>query len=243
MALKEGRCPNCGSIIQVNTEQENHCVFCWASVDKDVALALAEDASGHSFPNETYPEPSSDVKSAAISAYTNAGSTKPRRTTSSQPVERKKAEQRPSAAEQVAKINRPIPEVKVNRKALMVTLGTTLAVILIAVGIGLPLKARRDDRRASLETELKTFPLKVESQAIRGFGNEKLSIVVDGEVDAAKAREAMTAYSSAYRKIYQKSGEGLENGLRLKIYADNGSFYWKTGKGVAEQVEAHENKK
>lgn len=62
MALKEGRCKNCGSILFLNAGQEkSHCLYCDAVFDTQEALEIARNPEGYEFPNlpqEKYEGPS-----------------------------------------------------------------------------------------------------------------------------------------------------------------------------------------
>lgn len=236
MATREGRCPNCGSIIQVNPEHDNHCVFCWAPVDADQAIELGENAEGHVFPNEKYEEPDQDQKRQALSSYLNPAhfEAKPRRTNSSKPVTRK-PEKKLSAAEQVAKINRPVPQVHLNKKALRAVLGTVAVVLIALVAISVPMKLNSLDHHAALIKDLASVSKDVKDLSIKGLSNQYMTIVEKDDCTEEVARERMQAYSDAYRKAYGSAEtQGLESGLELRVYGAKSSFLVKTEGGKAE---------
>jgi hypothetical protein len=57
MPLKEGRCPNCGSILQLNTAAEKgHCLFCDAVFENTQAFDIADNPGEYTYPN--LPQPS-----------------------------------------------------------------------------------------------------------------------------------------------------------------------------------------
>lgn len=74
MALQQGRCKNCGSIISVDTAKEDAvCMFCWAHTDPKEALAIEANPSAYEFPNESMTEPTAEEQALAFAAI-NGGS-------------------------------------------------------------------------------------------------------------------------------------------------------------------------
>jgi hypothetical protein len=52
MQLKEGRCPNCGSLLQLDaTKDQGHCLFCDAVFASKEAFDIAANPAGVTFPN------------------------------------------------------------------------------------------------------------------------------------------------------------------------------------------------
>ena len=119
MSLKEGRCPNCGSIVSLNAKSEKgHCLFCDAVFDTSHALEIAANPEGVEFPNE--PQPKYEGPSLAPSPNVPAGVKIP-----SVPPARKAPSKRSVAKTEAYVHKEPIklPEIKLTpRKRLQLVL-------------------------------------------------------------------------------------------------------------------------
>lgn len=222
MAIREGRCPNCGSLVQGNTEKENYCIFCWAPYSADEAAQLLENSEGHHFPMLPQPEPDEELRSQALAHYTHGSQAqaKPRKTTSAKPVQRKK-ESKLSPAEQVAKMNAPVPHVEVDRKTLLrVLAGVAVLVIAFcafAIPTGISQKSHAKELRASLE---KVLPQGCQFH-IQGMRNQRLNLVVAEALDEKKAQEIHALFQKVYATSY---GEDSVERAVSRIYSEGVSF-------------------
>lgn len=241
MAIREGRCANCGSIINVDSEKKNYCVFCWAPVDAEQAMALAEDAGEHVFANQVMEKPAHEEQDEVLALYrknVHAG-TKAKKTTSSQPVKRK-TEAVITPAERVAQMNAPIPEVKVNKKNLAIVLGSILLIAALAFGIGIPVRNSRDAHREQLHKEISAAYGQADNQlvdsAIKGFSNDQIQLVFAKTVDERFANEQLVILTKVYESVY---GEGAmsKTSVNLSVFSPQGSYKVKP-QGTAVVVES-----
>lgn len=239
MAIREGRCPNCGSIINVETEKDNHCVFCWAKVDPAKAISLAEDVGDYVFPNEKFDPPAESAKSAALSAYRNGVQygAKQRRTTSAQPVAKKPKEQRLSAAEQVAKLNESfaMPELKVNKRVLVTALSVVAIVVVAIVAWAVPSVHSRNIHRTEIINKIQPDKNALADIALQGMHNTKLIAVDQGSGDAKKAEAILKAYTEAYTAAYKLDKEPTN--LELQYFSKTKSFVANRKSGTVKVSE------
>lgn len=227
MSNHEGRCPNCGSIVPVNMERENYCLFCHAVVDPEEAQRLAKDSTGHKFPMDTQPELSEEQIQAMRRQYGTGGGSqakaKPRKTTSDKPVKRK-AEEKPSPAEQVAKLNRPLPAIQVNKKLLTIVLAATVLLVALGVGIAVPYQIKQKEHRTALMEVLKKQPELAENQvqfSLGGMRNQHMKAVSKEEITEDVAKRIFESYRQAYEAEYDtKSSSTLE----VRIFSEAASY-------------------
>lgn len=201
MALNEGRCPNCGSIILVDPEQEkSHCLYCEAVFDTQTSIDIAKSPEGVSFPNlpqEKYEGPSLAPKDLRADID---------RTPPPAAVIHKKdspAESfRPSAA--------PIPDMKLSSRQRILLLAGALIPILIFVLVAYPLTTKRD---ASREEILKAFEAKAktglkqdETIDLRLRDNSQMILIMD-EIDEKKARSLYQDFRSARQEVLKDDSD------------------------------------
>lgn len=237
MAVREGRCPNCGSLIRVNREAaQSHCVFCWAPVDADEALKLAEDASNHHFPMETYSEPDFSQQEQVMKAYRVAGSqagAKPRKTASAQPVKRKE-QKKLTPAEQVAKLNAVVEPVETNRRVLVGALVAFVALFVVSAVVFIPLRNHHFEHRNQLLTTLEQKDLKLGEWGkdfdLQGLRNDHLNVVRSEPVTPEWAQSLYDHYQKAYQQVYAGSDASK---LSVAVYADQ-MAYRVTSAGITE---------
>ncbi|NLZ55393.1 MAG: hypothetical protein GX900_01830 [Clostridiaceae bacterium] len=211
MAIREGKCPNCGSLIQVNDREDasNFCLFCWAPVEAQQAFALAKDDSGHEYPNDTYDEPTDEERSSAMAGYRSGATDLVRQAIRRDQAERRRTEQtrKLTPAEIVAAQTKPIYVPNLSKKMRLWIGGVSLAIVVILCATLIPLTIVRNNHRGVLAAEIETIAgWKVDddgSYLFEGQGNRSLSIVAPEKiVDEAEGQAIMERYLTAYRKSY-----------------------------------------
>jgi hypothetical protein len=177
MTLKEGRCPNCGSLLQLDAQS-----------DAD-AFAIAAKPNGVTFPNLPQPKyngPNLDPKIGAnvpMPKPTEAVSRKKQASQAAQPVQ----------PAYVMKDSVKVPDVRVPLKTKLWITAVIVVVVGIIAGISIPLMIIRDAERTKLKaamTAISPFAVSVDqSVVIHGQGNNYLLIAAPAatsEEDAVK---------------------------------------------------------
>ena len=158
MTLKEGRCPNCGSILHLDAKAEKgHCLFCDAVFQYSEAFSKAENPDGHTFPNE--PQPKYEGPSLQP-GYSGSQKADPARARKQQPQPSKPKPPPPPVYEM--KEPQQMPDIRIPGKTKIKMLIGFLVVVLLAVGITVPILMNRDSVRAELTTAIPgiaEFPL------------------------------------------------------------------------------------
>jgi hypothetical protein len=179
--LKEGRCPNCGSIIQLDAAAaKGHCLFCDAVFENKEAFSIAANPAGVVFPNLAQPKyegPSLDPTPAA-----SAGSSQAARASQQQ----FKKDRKPLPQAYVPKEPAKLPDIKLSPRTKRRAMLISLIVLLIIAAISVPLIITRDQDKARLLTQMEEIaPFSVDTKQavhIRGMSNSELIIVSGNNV-------------------------------------------------------------
>lgn len=203
MALKDGRCPNCGSIVHLDTASEKgHCLFCDAVFDNKAAFEIAANPQGVVFPNEPQPKYEGPNLNPSSTASMSA-----QRQKQSQKQQAPKPVQAPSGY--VMKEPVKIPSIVVPLKLKLQIFGGLAAIILIVAAIVVPIILNRDSVRAKLLAEMNTvapFTVTVaEDVAIAGTGNDQLLIATSEDVTEADMVTLFKAFCEKRAQIQNNS--------------------------------------
>ncbi|MDN5313726.1 MAG: hypothetical protein PWP10_2472 [Clostridiales bacterium] len=228
MALKEGRCPNCGSILTLEDKSEKgHCLFCDAVFENAKAFDIAANPEGVEFPNEEQPKyegPSLDpvVRNNSIPAKASA------------PARDKKPSARRAPVQAEAYVHKDpikLPEVKLSKRTrIQLALITVIAIGLIA-GIGVPTVTKRDnDRQQIIEkfaSELKYDVSAEQAIAVRHIANDYALIALPEDVTAEEAAEVFKTYCDVRADIRGEADAGFAKvygGVSMKLIMPAGGF-------------------
>ncbi len=195
MALKEGRCPNCGSILQLDAAAEKgHCLFCDAVFENTAAFDIAADPAGVVFPNTPQPKyegPSLDPHMA--------GGQQALKQTQAQPA-KKKAKPAPPPV-YVHKEPIKLPDIKLSRKTkLRIILISIIAAALIA-GIGVPVVMTRNANRQALLQSIEALaPFAVDADSSVAIWHTNNNYVILSTPDKVTESEMVDFFEAFCRK-------------------------------------------
>ncbi len=223
MALRQGRCKNCGSIIMVDTAKDDAvCMFCWAHTNPSEAVAIDADPEAYEFPNETMGEPSAEEQAQAFGTIaSNAPVVK-----KSQPSIKKNKEKKMTPAEKVALAKKELVEPVVPKKSKLIIAGISLGIVLLAAAIILPLTLNRNNKRALLAAKMPNFisgvTLKENEYAFEGQNNDRLTLVLQSEVTDEQVAEIIRNFRTLWAETYEVSVDEAQDNMRIKIYSKSG---------------------
>ncbi len=222
MALIDGRCPNCGSILYLDSSVEKgHCLFCDAVFDSAQAIEIALDPTGVEFPN--LPQP----KYEGPDLRPGAGAAIPAAKAKRQPPAPKKAVPK---APPIVKEPVQMPDFKLDGKTRIRIILVILLIVVIVAAIAVPLIMRREDARGKLLAALPEFtpsPIEVENNVDIGrTDNSYLRIVLGQDITKDDAVDFFQAYAQKRAEIYglDLTGEIYEP-VTVKIITPEGG--WK----------------
>lgn len=140
MALKEGRCVNCGSLLFLDPEMpKGHCLFCDCVFDNEDAFRANENPESFTFPNEKQPKYEGPSLTPGHARRVTAA---PAPSVAPTPVEKKEdAYQLPETT---------VPSLKIPVKVIVLYSALTLLVIGILVAAAFPLIAKRNQRQVEI---------------------------------------------------------------------------------------------
>lgn len=227
MAIKEGLCQNCGSLIQLDTSAEEHrCIFCWAENNPDFSQSLLQDPGDYEFPNEEIAQPTDTDRQAYLlnrMGQSHAAQAIQR----SQPAPRKKKEDQISPAEKVRLMTRPIVEPSASRKSRLVMLAGIAAFALIFAAIFTPLFLRRTSRQDALADRMDVicpFPVTEEQISVERQNNSSLLVISPETVDQDTAQTVYENFSSEYADVYGISQEQARDRVEVEVLGPEGGY-------------------
>ncbi|MGI6076573.1 MAG: hypothetical protein ACOYCB_00205 [Fastidiosipilaceae bacterium] len=239
MAIKNGRCHNCGSIIRVDDKKDVAiCIFCNAKTDPQTAIEIEKNPDAYTFPNEKQEELTEDEKEVAFQGYRKVSDQNLRKAQLAAEAAhaRAKKSQKPSPSERVAELQtKPLKVNPLSTKQILALLGGIIVIIGIILAIALPMALERDSKREILSDNINsilTFDLQKDGghYSFEGNKNKTLRVVSPEKIvvnsdEAAKIYENFqTARGNAYEMTNPEEQE-----LRVVIAGEEQSFEVKNG--------------
>ncbi len=232
MAVREGKCANCGSLISFDSSQDQaRCVFCWAQTDAHLAQELLKNDEGHVYPNETYEMPDEEERFTHLRKVQGQP---PLTKKQNQVQPKKKKTEGPSAVERVKAMNKVLVRVpKVTARQWMILSSIILAVVLVFCAITIPLWMNRKAKRIDLtQAIVAALDLNEDARAlsIEGQKNDFITLVFPEDLTEDKASQIAQQVRGIYQQVY-----GLEKAedvrIRLKLLSEKQSYQvdWKDG--------------
>ena len=230
MAITQGICKNCGSLIMLESREDQcECLFCNLVFPVAEAIALGEDSSGHVFPNEKYEKSDSVKKMTVTPVFYDPV-----------PAAVKRADQA-SATKKDAVIEYEVSpdDVKMPRKNLRVTLACTVAFIVIVIAIALPMNLVRNSNRSAMAANISTvfsgFEVKIENEDghFAGFylsgqrNHELVAVTTEGdptEQDVFETFRNFAALRGEQYRIDSSNFSAFYGAVSVTIIGESGAF-------------------
>lgn len=223
MTLKEGRCPNCGSILNLDAAADKgHCLFCDAVFLNKDAFEIAENPAGVTFPNLAQPKYEGPSLDPQLSGQPGMRI--------SQPQPKKKAKPAPPPV-YVHKDPIKLPDIRLSRTVKLRILLISVVAILLIAGISVPLIMQRDAARRELLAAMDNIaPFSVDAgnaAAIWHTSNNYLMISAPAAVTEADLIRLFKAFcekrasildidAGDFRKVYGR--------VTVKLVTPDGGF-------------------
>lgn len=217
MALYEGLCTNCGSLLRVDDSQESvRCIFCWGESDSEAAINLM-NKNDIEYPNEAYAEPSAEEKAEALKAQ-GMGGVVMRQEPKVKRKEKKTGKLTPK--EKVALQNKPLVKPEVSKKHKIAILAGVAAFVIALAAIGLPIYFLRENKADEIMQKLPehvALSNAKEKVDLHRQDNHIITIVSPETVTQEQAEETFLAFSKVYSEVYGISEEDAKNKVELKL--------------------------
>lgn len=229
MAVKEGLCSNCGSLMRIDDSKETAtCIFCWAEVNANEALDLIEDSEGHEFLNETFDEPGLEEKTQALAAQGFGGihvSTSARQVPK-KTIERKEGKLTPR--EKVALQNKPLVKPYCSKKHLLLITAGVVGFVAVIAAIAFPMYFTREGKKKEIKEKLPNSISFASDQTLYNINkqnNSAITIISPEAIDEATAKDIFEKYASIYSETYGISAEDAKAKIQVKILDEENGGY------------------
>lgn len=186
MAIKEGRCVNCGSILFLDTDMaKGHCLFCDCVFDNEEAFRAHQDPASFTFPNEKQPKyEGPSLTPAHVQRGPVVAAPKPKAV----------LDEEPSYSLPQTKV----PSLKIPTRPLVIMTALALVVIGVFCAIAFPLMSQRNQRleaiadsyAGSLSYELD----KERDLLVRELKGTDVTLVLDQDITAEESLELFNLY-------------------------------------------------
>lgn len=242
MALREGRCPNCGSILFLDSSAEKgHCLYCDCVFENKKAFSvakIAEEDPSYEFPNEEQPKyegpslhPKQHIKEIDFKNIEAAAKEKPATAGSSLPP----------SFDLTAKKD---VQIKVPPRIKKIFIAGGLGFVLLFLAITVPSTLKRDREREAIAKSFAAGAEKLsgekswkngENFLIHGFSNYSVTLLLQKPVDQAGAKRIFEEYCSIREEVSGKQ----EDDVIMTIATEKGGWRIK-GSDVLGQPEIKE---
>lgn len=228
MAIREGLCTNCGSLMRVNDQEEStSCIFCWALVDNQEAMNLMADSEGYAFPNIEYTEGTLEERTRAMQAQGlgNVNSARTPQVQTSKTTVRKEGKLTPR--EKVALQNKPIVKPYCSKKHRLAIIAGVVAFVILLAAIAVPVYFLRENKKTEILNQLpQEIPFASDENRvnIQNQSNNEITLISPEDIDREGAEEVFQSYSSIYANVYAISQEDAQNKVEVRVLSENGGF-------------------
>jgi len=230
MALKEGQCPNCGSLLQLDDKNDQgHCLFCDAVFASEEAFKIAANPAGVTFPNLPQPKYSgpnlnpqlTNAQLAARATQLEAAKKKDNRNTPAKPAE----------PVYVPRSDIKVPSLKLSVRTRITLSLAAILIIAVVAGISAPMIISRNTTRTGLLAAMaKISPVAVDNDkavVIHGMKNQYLQVALPEAITADQAAAIFAAYSAERAALMSKDATdfaAVSDDLTVKIVTSTGGF-------------------
>ena len=229
MTLKEARCPNCGSLLQLDERNsQGHCLFCDAVFESETAFAIAADPNGMTFPNLPQPKyEGPNLNPQLSSAQFTARSTQ----VEPSKKQKAKAETKPAQPVYVPSNDIKIPDLRLTAKMRLTLIGAAVVLLAIIVALSAPPIMKRNAARSQLMSAMDQIsPVAIEadkSVVIHGLANQRFELALPSAVTPQDAVAIFNRYADQRAAVTGKDPADFtasRSDLIVKIVTPEGGF-------------------
>ena len=226
MAVEQGICKNCGSLVVFNTQDEMcDCIFCNAVFPRAELIPIDAELKDIVFPNEKF-EKQTETKGR------NQYSVMADLVTPAVRHEKTKPVNADNEAERQFEIS--AKDVKAPKKTLAVVIGVSAAIVAVVAAISIPLYFSRTKLLKEMQSKMPSVVEGVVSvdtskdddgrttgYGIQGLNSQIVYLATEDEVDEAKAKQLFDNYCKARSEA--KSGLS-DDTVKMTIYSEGGIY-------------------
>ena len=223
MAILQGICKNCGSLVVYNSSDDTcDCIFCNAVFPVSEVIPMDAELKDIEFPNEKF-----EKKAGIKTQY----ATMPDSVTPA--VKRNKVSNTTDENAFTKQFEIQAKDVKAPKKVVILLSVIAAAALIIVVSISLPLYFKRTKLLSSMEgkmpsvvenvatvdtTKGKGYPV---GYSIQGLDCQNVSIVTGDDIDEDTAKLLFDNYCDARKSVSSQYGK---DDVKMKVYAKKGVY-------------------
>jgi len=223
MALRDGRCPNCGSIVHLDTNQEKgHCLFCDAVFEAQQSFEIAANPKDFEFPNLPQPR----YEGPALNPKAPAPYSLPATQSASRRKQSAAAEPEPYVHKEIK-----LPDVRLSLKTKLLVAAVVVGVAALFAAITIPTSMKRDSDRAKILAALQmSAPISLDTESevtVRKSNNDYLLVVTGDTVTKEQAVELFKVFSLERSKVRGSdtaNSDALYKGNTLRLAHAGGGY-------------------
>ena len=194
MAIKEGRCINCGSILFLDTEMpQGHCLFCDCVFDNAEAFRAQLHPEDFSFPNE--PQPKYEGPSLTPTQVQRG------------PVLPTVQARREVVQDDYVPPETKVPSLKIPMKAIALIALVVLLVVGIFLAIAFPLTAKRSKQQAAIVDKfLPRLSYEVDREtdiAVHEMKSTDVLLVLDEDIELEDSIDIFNLYCDVRAEVLE----------------------------------------
>ncbi len=194
MAIKEGRCINCGSILYLDSDMpRGHCLFCDCVFDNEEAFRANEHPDEFSFPNEKQPKYEGPSLTPAQYQRTPAF---PLPAVSTGPTK---------AVDEYILPETKVPALKMPLKPVLIISGISVLVIGLFLAIAFPLMNKREKQHAEIVDQfIAQLPYTVDKEkdiAVYEMKGTEVVLVLNEDVTVEDSIDLFNTYCDVRAEV------------------------------------------
>ena len=221
MALKEGRCVNCGSLLILDPKMEKgQCLFCGAVFANEDAFAAMQLPADHEFPNEEQPEytgPSLAVQPVRDAVF-------------APPVPQRRVKGK--IVEEFILEDPEVPDLGMPLKTRIIITSLIAGILVLFLGISFLMSLKRNKERSQIKekfvTNLDYELINDTGIAIENMKNNSIVLVLKESVTEKQAADLFLDYAKVRADVmdYDETDFSVSaNSISMRIATPNGGFY------------------
>ncbi|NLA96426.1 MAG: hypothetical protein GX838_06260 [Clostridiaceae bacterium] len=221
MALKEGRCVNCGSLLYLDPEMpKGHCLFCDCVFDNEDAFRANENPESFTFPNEKQPRYEGP---SLTPGRARRGSAVPAPSVVPTPVEKKED------SYQLPEMK--IPDLKIPVKAVVLYSALTLLILGISVAVAFPLLGKRNQRQEEVADKFaKALDYAIDKEKdirVQEMTATEVVVILPQDISAQESIDLFNLYCQIRADVVElkdSSFESEKKPVTLRIATPGGGY-------------------
>ena len=235
MAIKQGMCKNCGSLIVFDERDDQcECVFCHCIFPSEEAVEIYNNPEGRQFPNEKYEPSTSAQKHNVTRVYSSESLEKS--------IAREELRKANSEGPKTNEFEVQAKDVKAPKKLVIGVIAGAVAIVGIVMAICYPMYKTRIALRDSIEADIAPVFEGIADVALTSdaegnyfdgfsvFGQtcQYLNAATEDELSEEDARAIFENYCALRAEKIADGSADTFDGVQIKIYS-RGGYYTVTG--------------